>query len=110
MLIKLVPNKDKNHYHYKIFSKCSYQLAKKYSQKLFYTTIMVKIGKTEIAKDSYSYNNIVKTKTNSKYSIEYLDKDIRPLVLIRPTMSGCVKAFKVEDKNNKLMSFRVDDN
>ena len=41
--------------------------------------------------------------------IGYLDKDIRPLVLIMPKMSGYVQTFKVEDKINKLMSFRIDD-
>ena len=46
------------------------------------------------------------TKTNSKYLIGSLDKAIRPLILIMPRMSGYVKTFKVEDKNNKLMSFR----
>ena len=43
----------------------------------------------------------------------YLDKAIRSLVLIMPKMSGCIKTFKVKDgdkdKNNKLMSFRIDD-
>ena len=34
---------------------------------------------------------------------------MRPLVLIMPKMSGYVKTFKVEDKINKLMSFRTDD-
>ena len=38
---------------------------------------------------------------------------MRPLVLIMPKMSGYVKIFKVKegdkDKNNKLMSFRIDD-
>ena len=41
------------------------------------------------------------------------DKAIRPIVLIIPTMRGDVKTFKVkegdQDKNNKLMSFRIDD-
>ena len=37
------------------------------------------------------------------------DKAIRLLVLIMPKMSGYVKAFKGEDKINKLMSFRIDD-
>ena len=41
--------------------------------------------------------------------IGYLDKAIRPLVLIMPTMSGYVKTFKTKegnkDKNNKSMSF-----
>ena len=45
--------------------------------------------------------------------IGYLDNFIRPLVLIMPKMSGYVKTFKVKDgdkdKNNKLMSFRIDD-
>ena len=45
-----------------------------------------------------SVDKFVKTKTNSKYLIEYLDKDIRPLVLIMPKMTGYVKTFKVEDK------------
>ena len=40
---------------------------------------------------------------------EGLYKDIRPLVLEMPKMSGCVKTFKVEDKINKLMSFHIDD-
>ena len=41
--------------------------------------------------------------------IGYLDKDIKPLVLIMPKMNVYVKTFKVEDKNNKLMSFHLDD-
>ena len=45
--------------------------------------------------------------------IEYLDKAIRPLVLIMPKISGYTKTFKVKDedkeKNNKSMSFRRDD-
>ena len=41
--------------------------------------------------------------------IRYLKKYIRPLVLIMPKISGYLKIFKVEDKINKLMSFRIDD-
>ena len=45
--------------------------------------------------------------------IGYLDKFIKPLALIIPKMSGYVKTFKVKDqekdKNNKLMSFCVED-
>ena len=37
-------------------------------------------------------------KTNSKYLTGYLDKDIRPLVLMMPKGSGYAKTFKVEDK------------
>ena len=51
----------------------------------------------------------MKSKTNSKYLIEYFDKDLRPLVLTIPKMSGYLKTFKVEDKNDKLMSFHIDD-
>ena len=59
--------------------------------------------------DNIVISKLVKTKTNSKYLIGYLDKAIRPLVLIIPKMSGYVKTFKVEDKINKLMSFCIDD-
>ena len=63
--------------------------------------------------DNIVISKLVKTKTNSKYLIGYLDKAIRPLVLIMPKMSGYVKTFKVKDgdkdKNNKLMSFHIDD-
>ena len=45
--------------------------------------------------------------------IGYLNKVIRPLVLMMPKMNGYVKTFKVKDvdkdKNNKLMSFHIDD-
>ena len=56
-------------------------------------------------------SKLVKTKT--KHCIGYLDKAIKPLVLIMPKMSGCVKKFEVreghKDKNNNLMYFRVGD-
>ena len=47
-------------------------------------------------------------KNNSRCLIKYLDKAMRALVLIMPIMSRHVKIFKVQDKNNKLMSFRID--
>ena len=55
-----------------------------------------------------------KTKTNSKYLFKYLDKAIRLLlVLIMPKMSAYANTFKVKDgdkdKNNKLMSFSMND-
>ena len=59
--------------------------------------------------DNIVISKLAKTKTNSKYLIGYLGKDIRPLVLIILKMSGYVRTFKVEDKSNKLMSFRMDD-
>ena len=58
-------------------------------------------------------STLVETKTNSKYLIGYLNKVIRPLVLILSKMSWYVETFKVKDgvkdKNNILMSFRIDD-
>ena len=46
-------------------------------------------------------------KTNSEYLIRYLDKAIKPLVLIMPKISGYVKTFKVKDgdkgKYNKMI-------
>ena len=58
-------------------------------------------------------SKLVKTRTNSKYLIGYLDKAIKPLVLIMLKMSGYGKVFKVEDgdkdKRNKLMFFCIDD-
>ena len=45
--------------------------------------------------DSVVISRLVKTKTDSKYLIGYLDKAIRPLVLIMPKMSGYAKTFKV---------------
>ena len=85
---------------------------------------MVRFGEKEIAKekfyaakkpikiwdvnvDNIVISKLVKTKTNSKYLIGYLDKTIRLLVLIMPKMSGYVKTFK--DKNNKLIYFLIDD-
>ena len=41
--------------------------------------------------------------------IGYLDKVMRPLVLILPKMCGYVKTFKVKDKSNKLTSFCIND-
>ena len=83
---------------------------------------MVKFGKTEIVKekfyaakkpikiwDNIVISKLVKTKIDSKYLTGYLDKYVRPLVLIMPKMSGYVQTFKVEEKINKLMSFRIDD-
>ena len=87
---------------------------------------MVRFGEREIAKemfyaakrpikiwdandDNIVISKLVKTKTNSKYLVGYLDKAIRPLVLIMPKMNEYVKTFKVKEENNKLMSsFRID--
>ena len=91
---------------------------------------MLRFGQTKIAKekfyaskkpvnfwdvnvDNVAISKLVITKTNSKYLIGYLGKVIRPLVLILPKISGCVKIFKVKDgdkdKNNKLMCFHIND-
>ena len=56
--------------------------------------------------DHIVISKLVKTKPNSKYLIGYLDKAMRPLVLIMRKMSGHVKTFTVKEENNKLMSRR----
>ena len=73
----------------------------------------MKFGEREIAKENFyaakrpikiwdvNVDNIfiskfVKTKTNSKYLIGYLNKTIRPLILKMPKMSEYVKTFKVK--------------
>ena len=70
--------------------------------------IMMKLGKTEIAKEQFYVANkpiqiwninvdnrvtsrLVKTKNTSKYLIGYLDEDKRPLVLIVPKMTPFAK-------------------
>ena len=58
--------------------------------------------------DNIVISKFFKTNTNSKYLIGYLDKNIRPLVLIMSRMNEYVKTFKVEDKIIKLMSFCKD--
>ena len=68
----------------------------------------------DVNNDNIVISKLIETKTNSKYLIKMkFDEAIRPLVLIMPKMSGYVKTFKVKDgdkhKNNKLMSFCIDD-
>ena len=91
-----------------------------------HSKIMLRFGKTKVTKEDFHatkkpikvwdvnvdnivISQLVKTKTNYKYLIGYLDKAIRPLVLVMFKISGHVKAFKIKDenkdKNNKLMSF-----
>ena len=63
----------------------------------------------DVSIDNIVISKLVKTKTNSKYLIGYLDKTITPLFLIMPRMSGYIGTFKVKEGNNKLMYFRIDD-
>ena len=56
--------------------------------------------------------NLTETNNNSKYLIGHLDDEvIEPLVLILDKMSRYVKRLKAKDgnKDNKLMSFHIDD-
>ena len=77
-------------------------------EKFYVSKKTIKIWDVNV--DKIVISKLVKTKANSKYLIGIkFDKAIRPLVLIMPKMSGYVKTFKVEDKINKLMSFRRDD-
>ena len=65
----------------------------------------------DVNADNIVISKLLKTKTNSKYLIAYLDKAVRPLVLILPKMEGYIKTFKVKDSNkdksNKLMSLHI---
>ena len=63
----------------------------------------------DVSIDNIVISKLVKTKTNSKYLIGYLDKTITPLFLIMPRMSGYIGTFKIKEGNNKLMYFRIDD-
>ena len=66
-----------------------------------------------VSTDNIIISKLIETKTNSKCLNRYLDNVIRRLVLILPKMSGYIKTFKVKDgnkdKNNKLMSFCMND-
>ena len=46
--------------------------------------------------DNTVISELVKIKTYSKYLTGYLDKAIKPLVLIIPKMSGYVKTLKLK--------------
>ena len=87
---------------------------------------MVKFGDRETAKekfyaakrpikvcdvnvDNIVISKLVKTKTNSKYSIGYLDKTMRLLVLIMPKMSGYLRHLKLKNETINKCFFRLDD-
>ena len=59
--------------------------------------------------DNIIISKLAETKINFKYLIGYLDKVIRPLFFILLKMSEYVQTFKVKSKNDKLISFRKDD-
>ena len=61
----------------------------------------------DVDADNIFISKLIETKNNCKYLIGCLGDVIRPLVLILPKISGCVKLFK--DNNNKLMSLHIDD-
>ena len=90
---------------------------------------MLRFSKTEVPKEEFYGANkpikiwnvivdniviskLLQTKNISKYLIEYLDKVIRPLVLILPKISRYVKTFKDrgenKNENNKLMFLCID--
>ena len=67
----------------------------------------------DVNADNIVISKLVQTRNNFKCLIGYSDNSIRALVLIMPKMSGHVKTFKNKegdkDKNNKAMSFCIDD-
>ena len=59
----------------------------KIAKEKFYTAIKpLKVWNANV--ENVAISKLVKTKTNSKYRIEYLYKAIRTLLLIMPKMSG----------------------
>ena len=58
-------------------------------EKFYAAKIPIKISDVNV--DNIVISNLVRTKASSKYLIGYLNKAIRPLVLIMPKMSGYVK-------------------
>ena len=56
--------------------------------------------------ENVAISKLVKTKTNFKYCIGYLDKAIIPLVLIMPKISGYFRTLKVKegDKDKKRIN------
>ena len=73
------------------------------------------IKSLDVNADNIVISKLIERKNNSKCLIRHLDDVKRPLVLILPKMSGFVKTVKNEagdkdkHKNNKLMSFCIDD-
>ena len=69
-----------------------------------FSTAEKSIKNWDVNVDNTVISKLVKTKTNSKYLIGYLDKTIRPRVLIMPKMSRYVKTFKgkYRDKVKKI--------
>ena len=65
-------------------------------EKFYAAKMTIKIW--DVTVDNIVISKLVKTKTDSKYLIGYVDKAIRPLVLIMPKVSGYVKTFKKEIK------------
>ena len=63
--------------------------------------------------DDIAISKSIETITNSKYLIGYLDKPIKPLVLIVPKWVDMLRHLKlkveINIKNNQLMSFHIDD-
>ena len=76
--------------------------------------VQTKMNIWNVVIDNIVISKLVETKTSYKYLIEYLDKVIRPLILLLPKISDYIKIFKIvkgvdKDKNNRLISFCKDD-
>ena len=105
--------------------KCSYQLAKKNGKDLFDSIMMLRFGKTKVAKKyfmmqetskylgQYKCVKIISARTDSNNLIGYLDKVLRPSDLVFLKTNWYIKTFKFKDgdkdKNKKLTSLRIDD-
>ena len=68
--------------------------SKCFKKKFYAGNKPIKIGDLNV--DNIVISKLVKTKTNSKYCIRYLDKVIKPLILIMPNMLSYVKHLKLK--------------
>ena len=70
-------------------------------------------GRGGVNVDNIVISNLIHAKNNSRYLTGYLEEARRPIVLILTKMRylKAFKPFKVKDgdKNNKLMSFCIND-
>ena len=78
-------------------------------KKIYIYIIIINYNIWDVNIDNIVISKLIEAKPNSKYLIGHLDKTVRPAVFILPKMSGYVKTFKVKDKNNKLISFHLND-
>ena len=86
-----------------------FDLTKLAKEKFYDAKNSIKIWDVDVS--NIVVSRLIKTKTNYKYLIRYLDEVITTLVLTLPETGGYAKTFKDKDgnKDNELMFLRIDD-